>query len=174
MMRIARYVLTALLLVFIVVVYASGSTPEATIDDVYNAYAEIDAQQAEEIAGLEVAEGEETPETLLSSMTLQDDRAIQRFLGMDASMYDGILFWKSDYAMVADELVIVRAHDADAAKTIESCIEQRVSNQLGVFEGYAPEEAAKLNHYSYSTRGLYIFYAVGDRTSEWERVFDGI
>ena len=200
-MRIARYALTALLLVFIVVIYMQGMTPAASIEEVQQAYEAAAAEQAgqpadandaaegteategtdaegtdaEATEGTEAAEGDASAaEGLLDNLTLQDARSVERFLGISDSLYEGILYWKSDYAMIADELCIVRASSEDAVAEIQSCLEQRVEDQKTVFEGYAPEEAAKVESYTYKARGEYVFFAIGDRSAEWEQVFDGL
>lgn len=183
MMRIARYLLTALLLAFIVFIYAQGTTPDVEIQDVEAAY--VAAAEAQEQAASEKDAGEKTdaksakneadePKGLLDGLTLQKTRSVERFLGLDESLYEGILYWKSDYNMVADELVIAKAADANAVTQIQELLEQRVANQAGVFGDYAPEETAKVNSYTYKTRGNYVFFAIGHRAAEWERVFNGL
>ena len=175
MMRIARYVLTALLLVFIVFIYVGESTPSASIEEVQQTFeAQAQAQDQENAAAQAEDPEAEVPESLLANMTLQDERNCERYLYIESSYYEGMLYWKSDYGMVADELFIARATDEDAVTHIQSCIEQRVADQKEVFDGYAPDQAANVAAYTFETRGLYVFYAVGDRSAKWKQVFDGI
>lgn len=82
----------------------------------------------------------------LSTMELKDNISIKRFLNLEPEMFENIIYYKSQDALNADEIVLVKFKSADDAKTFEEKMKTRIDEQTNIFSGYAPEQADKLKN----------------------------
>ena len=82
----------------------------------------------------------------LSTMELKDNISIKRFLNLDPEMFENIIYYKSQDALNADEIVLVQFKSIDDAKIFEEKMEARIDEQRNIFSGYAPEQEDKLKN----------------------------
>lgn len=82
----------------------------------------------------------------LSTMELKDNISIKRFLDLEPEMFENIIYYKSQDALNADEIVLVQFKSSNDAKTFEDKMKARIDEQTNIFSGYAPEQADKLNN----------------------------
>lgn len=153
--RIIKYLLTVFVAVFMVLIYMSGITPSTPLATVADSMVEIPSVQ---------------------ELAMENSQQIVRYLSLYPEDYKELHYWKSTDGMNASEVVIAEAVDSEQMAKLKAAILQRVSDQRTAFNGYAPEQEAKLDSYVLKTRGNYLFYAVGspEELRDWEAVFDGI
>lgn len=96
----------------------------------------------------------------LDGLSQQDNLSMKRFLDLDPSQYESVIYYKSDDAMSASEFVLVKFKDHSQQEPFKETIEKRVKNQKGIFEGYAPQQAELLKNTIIDTHGNYGLYAV--------------
>ena len=96
----------------------------------------------------------------LDGFSQLDNLNIKRFLGLDPSQYESVIYYKSDDAMSASEFVLVKFKDHSQQEPFKETIEKRVKNQKGIFEGYAPQQAELLKNAIIDIHGNYGLYAV--------------
>ena len=80
---------------------------------------------------------------------------MKRFLDLDPSQYESVIYYKSDDAMSASEFVLVKFKDHSQQEPFKETIEKRVKNQKGIFEGYAPQQAELLKNAIIDIHGNY-------------------
>lgn len=153
--RISKFVLAALVVVFMVVIYLAGSTPATPLTNIADSLLQTKATQ---------------------ELAMSNSQQIVRYLDLYPEDYKEIYYWKSTDGMNVSEVAIAEAENADQASALKAAFEQRVGDQKTAFNGYAPEQEAKLASAYIKVRGNYVFYAVGsaEEMSEWMAVFDGI
>ncbi|MGN0709650.1 MAG: DUF4358 domain-containing protein [Anaerovoracaceae bacterium] len=108
---------------------------------------------------------------ITKEMKKQTDRQLMQFMNIDASQYAGVLYYKSEDAMNATELVIVKVSNKSDLDGVQDEMEDRIQSQLKIFEGYAPEQVALLNNAVITKRGSYIFYCTAKQPEKYEEVF---
>lgn len=74
----------------------------------------------------------------------------------------------------ADEITVLYAEDKDDVDTIVKHLEDRISNRIQDFNGYKPEEVAKLENAVIKTSGNYIIMAVSDEADTIIEIFEKI
>lgn len=74
----------------------------------------------------------------------------------------------------ADEITVLYAEDEDDVDTIVKHLEDRISNRIQDFNGYKPEEVAKLENAVIKTSGNYIIMAVSDEADTIIEIFEKI
>lgn len=95
-----------------------------------------------------------------SSMQPADNQMIRRLYGLQPADYDGIALYYPTTNMGAEELLVIRLSDMSQQETVTAALEQRVADQIHVFEGYAPEQTALLQRAILDVQGNYILLAV--------------
>ena len=73
-----------------------------------------------------------------------DKKMLKRLYTLNSDDYEEVSLCISKSTMEVNELLIIKVKDKNQIESIESAMEQRVSNQLNNFGGYAPE--ADKNH----------------------------
>lgn len=116
-------------------------------------------------------------EDIIAECDLQEMRdATEDEVGMlydfgDAE-YDEIVFSISQNSVNADQITIVKAKSEDDVDSIKEVIEQQLESREKIFEGYAPDEAAKFKENQVKVNGKYIFAAVCNDNNKAENIFD--
>lgn len=96
----------------------------------------------------------------LDGLSQQDNLSMKRFLDLDPSQYESVIYYKSNDAMSASEFVLVKFKDHSQQEPFKETIEKRVKNQKGTFEGYAPQQAELLKNAIIDIHGNHGLYAV--------------
>ena len=113
----------------------------------------------------------ETPfETVLSAVTgsvdLSDVREgenqmVRRLYGVSPADYEECVLYYPSTNMGAEEILLVKLNPGQSADALVAAAEQRVKDQLNVFEGYGIEQVALLNdHARIEAPGNYFLFIV--------------
>lgn len=113
----------------------------------------------------------DTPfETVLSAVTgsvdLSDVREgenqmVRRLYGVSPADYEECVLYYPSTNMGAEEILLVKLNPGQSADALVAAAEQRVKNQLNVFEGYGIEQVALLNdHARIEAPGNYFLFIV--------------
>ena len=77
----------------------------------------------------------------LDGLSQQDNLSMKRFLDLDPSQYESVIYYKSDDAMSASEFVLVKFKDRSQQEPFKETIEKRVKNH-GNYGLYAVKKDA--------------------------------
>ena len=113
----------------------------------------------------------DTPfETVLSAVTgsvdLSDVREgenqmVRRLYGVSPADYEECVLYYPSTNMGAEEILLVKLNPGQSADALVAAAEQRVEDQLNVFEGYGIEQVALLNdHARIEAPGNYFLFIV--------------
>lgn len=145
-----KYILTVLLLVFIIIDVSGDKISKTDFETV--------KKNVNKVSGFA-----DVPEA--------ENRTIKRFYSLDPSDYEGIVLYAPQDDMAVDEMLIVKLKDISQQEMVEQAVEQRLDTQLKSFEGYGAEQVALLKKHVLNIEGNYIFYMVGENTQEAQKVF---
>ena len=113
----------------------------------------------------------DTPfETVLSAVTgsvdLSDVREgenqmVRRLYGVSPADYEECVLYYPSTNMGAEEILLVKLNPGQSANALVAAAEQRIKDQLNVFEGYGIEQVALLNdHARIEAPGNYFLFIV--------------
>ncbi len=145
-----KYILIAVLLLFIAGISGSGEISNADLERV----AEKAADEAE--AG---------------NLSPADNRMVKRLYGINVNDYEGVALYVSGSNMEVEEILVVKLKDFSQSESVETAIEERLRRQLESFEGYGPEQCRLLNDHVLDIRGNYILYAVDEKAETVDQAF---
>ncbi len=145
-----KYILLAVLLLFIVGISGSGGISNADLERVAK----------------KVADG-----TGAENLSPADNRMVKRLYGLNVNDYEGVALYVSDSNMEVEEILVVKLKDVSQSESVETAIEGRLRRQLESFEGYGPEQCRLLNDHVLDIRGNYILFAVDKKAKTADRVF---
>ena len=100
----------------------------------------------------------------LDDYTLEDNRGIRRFLGIDPSTYTSITYYKNNDDMQASEIVVVQFKENSQASSFEQAMEKRVDNQNNIYASYLPKQATLVKNAVIYTQANYGIYVVNKDT----------
>lgn len=142
--------LVVCLFVFVIADVWSDSTSSAEIGYV--------ASQVAGAAGTEVEKAAE-------------DRMVKRFYGLNPKDYEGVVLFVPADNMDVHEVLVVKLKEESQAEQVKAAIQKRLDTQLKSFEGYGAEQVALLKDHVLEVRGNYIFYMVGEKAADAQKVF---
>ena len=71
-----------------------------------------------------------------------------------------------------DELILVRAADADSVPQIENCLQTVLENAAAEMQNYLPEQYAMIRNCKVESRDLYVWLFISDATDQLQAVLD--
>lgn len=149
-LKYVRMAMTAVLIIFIVVLQIGTKESDARLEDVAGAViAEISTEGMEE----------------------STNRKLKKLYGLNAADYEGTALYAPVSNMDAEELLIVKLKDSAQAETVQAAIEKRLQKQKNSFEGYGIEQFALLENSVLDVRGNYILYAVHEDADRIKQIF---
>lgn len=107
------------------------------------------------------------------TLTEMNDQALKRNFGLNSADYDGVLYYAAESSMSAEEVLLIKVKSDDQVQEVTDALNERIETRLDAFEGYAPEEAKKLENANQSVRGEFIFFAVSSQAKDYRAAFDG-
>lgn len=129
---------------------------------------------------LSVTRGSNKPMAEVSAPVIaafQNDRAVQRegrilkkYYDLNPGDYEDVVLYFPVTNMDPQELLIIRLQDPSQAESVVSAIKKRQETQIGIYEGYAPEQLALCEQGIVDVQGNYILYVV----HEDAELIDGI
>lgn len=149
---IARYVVIALILVYIVLlmIFRSGST---------RPYAEV----------------EQTLENALDTENIQKAgvQGLKRYYGLNAADYEGVMLYTAVSSLSVEEVLLIKVKEENQVKEVRTAIEERLESRKNDFKGYAPKQAQLIEQAKVAVRGKYIFLAVSPNAEKYSEAFKG-
>ena len=148
--EIAKYVVMAVILVYIVLlmIYTSGSTK--SFETIQKAV-----------------------ESVLDTGNLKkaDGQGLKRYYGLNSADYDGVMLYTSESSMSAEEVLLIKVKNEGQMKRVKEAVEKRIANRKNDFEGYAPKEVQLLEQSELSVRGKFLFLAIAPKAAEYKEAF---
>lgn len=92
-----------------------------------------------------------------------DALLLKRFYSLDASEYDGFVYYSPKTNMGAEELVLIRLKNPEQHEEIMAAFDARVATQLKSFEGYGVDQTELLKNAVSDYAGNYFLLYVGAR-----------
>ena len=97
----------------------------------------------------------------MTEMQQGDHQMLRRLYGLSPADFEECRLYYPTSNMGAEELLLVKLRDPADAAVLTAAAEQRVKNQLGVFEGYGPAQVALLkDHARIEAPGNYFLFVV--------------
>ena len=100
-----------------------------------------------------------------------DKKMLQRLYGLNSDDYEEFSLCISKSTMEVNELLIIKVKDKNQIEAIECAMEQRVSNQLNNFGGYAPKQAKIIEDYELIARDKFVFLCIGENAENNKQIF---
>lgn len=88
------------------------------------------------------------------------ERLFKKYYGLNAADYDGVIIWLPKSNVDSEELLIVKLKDEAQSDELLNAIEDRLSSQKNIFEGYKPEQYDMCRKAVITHKGNYILYVV--------------
>lgn len=149
---IAKYIIVALIAVFVVVSVCSNVKSTKSFEEVKSALeAAVDTQKLQ-------AEGR---------------KELQRYYGLNESEYDGVILYQALSGMSAEELLLVKASDSSKLQTVREAMEERKESRANDFSGYAPEETALVENSIITVKGDFILFVISEDAKMYDQTFRG-
>lgn len=147
---ILKYFVTMLVVVFVVLLYLFTSGSRKPFDEM----AEV-VEQTLEDSGLVIRSGQEFKKTF----------------GMESADFDGVLFYRSESAGSAEEVLLVQAGSRDQALETARTLREHLKKQKTRFSGYDKEETSLVESAQLCVRGRYVFLAVSPNARQYTESF---
>jgi hypothetical protein len=97
----------------------------------------------------------------LSEMQEGDHQMFRRLYGLSPADYEECALYFPNSNMGAEELLLVKLRDPADAAALTAAAEQRIKNQINVFDGYGPAQVALLKeHARIEAPGNYFLFVV--------------
>ena len=147
---IIKYVVSVLIVAFIVVLmlYTSGSSK--SFDEIKKAV----------VLALDK-----------SNLQERDTASFKRDTGLNAADYAAVMYYASDSYISAEEVLLIEVKSKGQIQEVTQAVEARIASRINDFDGYAPEEVKLLEDAKMSVRGEYIFLAVAPKAEEYLSAF---
>lgn len=145
-----KYILVALLLVFIILLLKGGNISDASMETVDKA-----------VTGALDMEG----------LSQADNRMVKRLYGINVNDYEDVVLYVSGSNMEVEEVLIIKLADTQQAAAIESAVQARLDKQLESFEGYGPEQCKLLEDHVLDVQGNYILFVVDANAKAADKAF---
>ena len=107
----------------------------------------------------------------VSQFEQQDNLAMKRFLSLNPEEYENIIYYKDIDALKSREFVIVKFKTSKQASYFKLNIENRIENQINVFDGYAQDQADLLKEAVIDIQSNYALYVVLENAKEVDNAF---
>lgn len=102
----------------------------------------------------------------IDELTSYKKNKVKKEFGIEFDGIDSFVYYASDSVMNVEELLVIKLKEGAKADDITEKIEARVKDKQVLFEGYAPEQSALLKNYVLSVSHGFIFYAVGEESTD--------
>jgi len=102
---------------------------------------------------------------------LREGRILKKYYDLNPGDYEEVLLYFPVTNMDPQELLIIRLRDPSQAQEVTAAIRNRQQVQIGIYEGYAPEQLALCQQGIIDVRGNYILYVVHEDAELIDRIF---
>lgn len=111
-------------------------------------------------------------EKLLDGVEEMKDKDLRRYYGIEGKDCEGYFYYKAESPMAVDELLVLKAKNAQDASRFEEAVSRRLASQIESFEGYGVTQTAQLKKAYAQSEGIYVIYMAGDRADDWKSAFE--
>ncbi|AFV10614.1 putative lipoprotein [Thermacetogenium phaeum DSM 12270] len=108
----------------------------------------------------------------LSRMQEGDAGTLKKLYGIDAADLEGFALYTAPTNISADEILVVKLKDPDAAGAVQEKMEKRVADRAARFKDYLPQEYYKIEHHVLETRGSCLLLAIAEDADKIAAAFD--
>lgn len=98
-------------------------------------------------------------------------QGLKRYYGLNAADYEGVLFYRPEFNLSAEELLMIKVKEDEQVHLVVEAINKRLENRKNDFAGYAPKEVKLLEEAQISVRGKFIFLSVGENADQYKKIF---
>lgn len=109
---------------------------------------------------------------LLTGIDEMKDKDLRRYFGIEGKECEGYFYYKAESPMAVDELLVLKAKNAQDAERFKEAAVKRLDNQLESFEGYGVTQTAQLKKAYALAEGNYVIYMAGDQAGKWKSAFE--
>ena len=100
-----------------------------------------------------------------------NDSTFKKYYGLNAADYDAVVLYFPLTNMDAEEMLIVKLKDTSQAEAVRAAMEKRQQTQIGIYEGYAPEQLSLCENGIIDVQGNYVLYVVHPDASKIDEAF---
>ena len=103
----------------------------------------------------------------LSAVREGENQMVRRLYGVSPADYEECVLYYPSTNMGAEEILLIKLHPGQSADALAAAAEQRIKDQLNVFEGYGIEQVALLkDHARIEAPGNYFLFIVSAGADE--------
>lgn len=106
------------------------------------------------------------------NMMTMEAADIEAFYGIPAADMKQYAAAVSTTGINCDEIVLIEATDADAAKRVKTALDNRYQAKLNETDGYLPEENAIIKTCSVTIDGNYVAMIVGPNAADMVKIYN--
>ncbi len=111
----------------------------------------------------------------LSETQPGENAILRRLYGLDPALFEEYALYYPDSNMGAREMLLAKLKDPADRETLVAAAGKRVEAQIGVFEGYAPEQTALLKtHTVIEAPGNYFLFLVDEHSAAAAAAFSEV
>ena len=152
LLEAAKWVLVALLLVFIIFLLSANRVSQASFESVRDAV---------------VASAD------LSPMAEADSQMLGRLYGLSAGDYEGVCLYAPTTNMGAEELLVIKLKDRSQQEAVKAAIEARIQTQMDSFEGYGVTQYEMLENAVIEVQGNFVLFVAAADPAPVRKAFLG-
>ena len=101
----------------------------------------------------------------------REGRILKKYYDLNPGDYEEVLLYFPVTNMDPQELLLIRLKDPSQAESVVSAIKNRQETQIGIYEGYAPEQLALCEQGIIDVRGNYVLYVVHEDAELIDQIF---
>lgn len=121
--------------------------------------------------GFEEMKAAVTKDADLDNTKESDTLLLKRFYSLDATEYDGFVYYSPKTNMGAEELVLIRLKNPEQHEAVMAAFDARIATQLKSFEGYGVDQTELLKNAVTDYAGNYCLLYVGARADVVQSAF---
>lgn len=109
--------------------------------------------------------------SLPEMMTLTQDDLFDYF-GLEAQWCADSAACINSNGYEKDEIILVRAADADSAVQVQACLQTALENAAAQMQDYLPEQYAMIRNCKVETKDLYVWLFISDANEQMQSILD--
>ena len=110
--------------------------------------------------------------TLTDMVEFTDASTIERFYGITADQMEEFAGGVNNSGVNQEEIVLIKAKDADSASDIETKLSNRLESKLNETKNYNPEQYAIVEKASVNTSGLYVSLIISENRDGITKIYN--
>ena len=107
----------------------------------------------------------------LKELKKRDKLEFKSKFSIDATDYNGVLWYSSETVMDVRELIVIFTDDKVGMNAARETISKYVNEKAELFEGYAPKESELISSYVLTEKKGYLLFYIGDEKEKVASAF---